>query len=96
MSKNYRRRRSASEWSSIISDFHESGLSTQAFCNRAGIALSTFSKWRQRQGDEATSTPTRFVAVNGVAPVDQTPSSSGWDLELDLGDGMTLRLRRQG
>ncbi|MDA1073865.1 MAG: hypothetical protein O3A63_03765 [Proteobacteria bacterium] len=88
-----RRRRSASEWSSIVADFRESGLSARAFCHETDVALSTFTKWLRRQRlVETTPTAPRFVALEGEV----SPSVSSWEMELDLGDGMTLRLRRQG
>ncbi len=94
MSSNQRRRRSVSEWSSIIADHRVSGLSARAYCDRSDLALSTFAKWRRRT--RVTTTDVGFVAVGCETQVEQPNSTPNWDLELDLGDGMTLRLRRSG
>lgn len=96
MSSNQRRRRSVSEWSSIVADHRVSGLSAQAYCDRSDLALSTFTKWRRRMRVQAKSSESGFVAVGCETQVEQTNSTPRWDLELDLGDGMALRLRRGG
>jgi hypothetical protein len=96
MSSNQRRRRSVSEWSSIVADHRVSGLSARAYCDRSDLALSTFTKWRRRVRVQTESSASGFVAVGCETQVEQTNSPPSWDLELDLGDGMALRLRRCG
>ena len=96
MSLNQRQRRSLSEWSSIVVDHRVSGLSARAYCDRSDLALSTFTKWRRRLRVQTKSSDSGFVAVGCETQVEQTNSTPSWDLELDLGDGMVLRLRRGG
>ena len=96
MSSNQRRRRSVSEWSSIIADHRVSGLSARAYCDQSDLALSTFTKWLRRMRVATAATDVGFVAVGCETQVEQTNSALRWDLELDLGDGMALRLRRGG
>lgn len=97
MSRITRTRRSADQWRALISEQADSGLSQSAFCNRKQIALSTFTNWKRRlagqaaatgeSDDESVSSPwIELGAVGGSQP--------GWDIELDLGDGVCLRLRR--
>ncbi len=77
--------RSADEWSGIMADFERSGLSQREFCESRGLSSKTFSNWRCRLRPGCGKGS--FVEL---AP----PVSSGWDVELDLGDGVVLRVRR--
>ena len=77
--------RSEAEWNSIMADFERSGLSRREFCESRGLSLKTFGNWRRRLclgGGKGS-----FVEL---AP----PAVSGWDVELELGDGVVLRVRR--
>jgi len=84
-------RRSADKWSSILSDQRASGLSQVEFCKREGIALSTFARWRQRLSvdKQVASGDEPWIELG-----DLPGTHAGWDIELDLGDGICLRLRR--
>jgi len=92
MSTSQRIRRSPAEWQEIITQQRSSGLSQAAFCEQQGLALSTFARWKQRlatqepaeRGGEGT-----WIELPGTAP-----GSTGWEIELELGDGVRLRLRR--
>ena len=86
-------RRSAEEWRSIVSRFERSGQTSKQFCSAEQLAPSTFALWRRRlrgaaAGSEANGSA-RFVEL-----ADSPVSSPVWDAELDLGEGMVLRLRR--
>jgi hypothetical protein len=97
-------RRSASEWHELVESYQRSGESRQAFCARHGVSVNTLAwwQWRLRQasgaarrGSAARSVPL-FVEVESAPAVSkQAGSPTPWDVELDLGGGMTLRLRRQ-
>ncbi len=77
-------RRSKSEWSELIAAYKSSGISQEAFCEREGVAKSSFSKWHQRLRSEPGP-------KNGFIELKAKPSC--WDLELDLGRGVVLRMR---
>ena len=89
--KGKRIRRSPDQWSQVISDQRASGLSQVEFCKREGIALSTFARWRHRLSgaEKATSGEAPWIELS-----DLPGTRAGWDIELDLGDGICLRLRR--
>ena len=93
------RRRSRSEWRSLLAKFGGSGLSVEAFCRREAISAASFYRWRSLlsgAGDRGE------VVVRDSAPafVDlgalNSASSPGrrLDLKLDLGDGLLLHLVR--
>lgn len=94
-----RRRRSRAEWQSLVSRAAASPLGTAAFCAAEGISAASLSLWRKRlQACDAAPmvaapTPGAFVDLGLLA----APGERGcpWELELDLGGGVTLRLRRR-
>ena len=92
-----RRRRTRAEWQSLVTRAAASPLATAAFCAAEGISTTSFYLWRKRlQGDA----PARMEAPASGAFLDLGVLAPGaerggpWDLELDLGAGVTLRLRR--
>lgn len=94
--RQMRRRRSRSEWCDLIARFQASGQTRDAFCRRHAIALSTFDRWRRLlQGDTpvvSTEAPDKlFIELTETVPEPQRPAP--WDVELQLGEGVYLRLR---
>ena len=92
-------RRNATQWRDIIQRFEQSGQTRDVFCAEHALALSTFSRWRQRLRTTSASQPRTQEAVSFVellAPDDEVtaPPSSSWDVELQLGADIILRLRR--
>jgi len=101
MTSNKQGRRSASEWRALMRAFSRSGETRTRFCQRHGVALSTFAWWRRRLRDESTAvsqtTPSPASALFvELAQEDKpvTAASANWDVELELGSGVFLRLRR--
>jgi hypothetical protein len=96
-------RRSASDWQHLVEAYQRSGECRRVFCARHGVAVNTLAwwQWRLRQeksGAQRSSSAKRvplFVEIEpAAATADQASSPVGWDVELDVGAGMTLRLRR--
>jgi putative transposase len=82
-------RRSRETWQRLVDEHAASGQTQRAFCAQRGISLASFGNWKRRLATEAASDDP-WVEVLGV-----TESRTGdWDLELDLGAGVCLRLRR--
>lgn len=76
---------SETQWRKIISAYKQSGLNQETFCAQKGIAKSSFYRWHSRLGG-ATPAAEEFVEVK--VPV------CAWDIELDLGCNVVLRMRR--
>ena len=82
--------RGEAEWRRLMTDF-EGWVGTQSsFCEARGGSLKTFQNWRRRLG---------LVTRNGGGAPDgfvelAVTSGRGWDVELSLGDGVVLRVRR--
>ena len=89
------RRRSGDEWKRLIAEQQQSGLSQQAFCRDKGLALSTFCNRKRRLAGTkpaSHSAPSDWLEL----PVGLAPSAgANWDIELDLGDGVCLRLGKR-
>ncbi len=77
-------RRGAQEWRELLADFDLHEGTKAEFCRHHGISPGSLSYWRGKC--EATG----FVRIEAPA------LAPGWDVELELGDGMVLRLRRPG
>jgi len=93
-----RSRRGRDEWCDIIARFEQSGQSRNQFCAEHDLGVSTFTRWRQRlrgvsQVASSDGDGALFVELAQPAPGNL---SSAWDVELHLGAGMVLRLRRSG
>jgi hypothetical protein len=92
-----RRRRTRAEWQSLVTRAAASPLGTAAFCAAEGISTTCFYLWRKRlradapERMEAPASGT-FFDLGVLAP--GAEHGAPWDLELDLGAGVMLRLRR--
>ena len=92
-------RRSRAHWQAVIARAEASGQSIPAFCRAEGIRPRTFYGWRARlnaTAREAVVAPTpngaaRFLDLGTLGAARAGP----WDLELELGAGVILRLRRR-
>ena len=88
-------RRSREQWQQLIAEQQRSGLSQKAFCAERGLVLSTFTNWKRRLGE--TTSSNRSAEGDWLElPVSLTEgTSAGWDIELELGGGLCLRLRQR-
>ncbi len=100
-------RRSRSQWEAILREQEKSGLSVRRFCDRESIRISNFYRWRSRLSGEsspAENTNESPVFID-MGQVDRLGEGEGggetesyparlFEVVLDLGDGVTLTLRR--
>lgn len=87
-------RRGETEWRAILATFAGSGLSQKRFCEREGLAVSTFQYWKRRLAkDDAVPSSESGPAVIDLGALDDRPA--GWEVEIALGDGVSLTLRRR-
>ena len=88
-------RRSAEQWQEILQRFEHSGQTQPAFCAAEGLALSTFSLWRRKLNSSRGMIPNNDAAMFVALPDSNIPvSTTQWDVELQLGADVVLRLRR--
>jgi transposase-like protein len=87
-------RRSREEWERLMAEYEAGEVSQRAFCAEHGLAYSSFGYWRKRlrgavaAGDRPMPALVELPAWCGMA-VEPSP----WRLELELGEGMVLRVR---
>ena len=91
-------RRTKQQWRTIFSDQEKSSLSTAQYCKKHSLVLSTFYSWQKKICDlPLTQSTNDFIEVL-VAHFDVQntfqASTSHWDVELDLGNGVCLRIRQ--
>ena len=91
--KQRRVRRSEDEWRELFARFDQSGQTREAFCAEHGIVLSSFIRWRKKLRPGVRTTP---MAAPDPVFVELTSKREAvhWDVELELGAGVVLRLRR--
>ena len=91
MSSSIKRRirRSRDEWQRLIDEQAGSGQTQSAFCAARGISVASLQNWKRRLADP-DATPVQWLELGTLAEA----KSATWDIELELGDGICLRLRR--
>ena len=82
--------RSVEEWTALLAEQAESGLSQRAFCELRGLSVSSFCNAKSRA--KALTVEGEFIAVTCVPESVEAPVAS-WDVELTLGAGVVLRMR---
>jgi hypothetical protein len=92
LNKRRRIQRSESEWRALFTRFDQSGQTRETFCAEQGVVLSSFLRWRRKLRPGSRRPP---VVVNDPVFV-ELPSkreAPHWDVELELGGAVVLRLR---
>ena len=87
-------RRSREQWRDLLDRFERSDQTQEQYCVEQDLGLSTFGRWRKRLGQTPKHTAgALFVELEQDVPA---PSVQSWDVELQFGAGMCLRLRHAG
>lgn len=92
MKRTYRTHRSESDWQKLIQQHIASKLSVRAFCKQHHIGDQSFYLWRKR----LATLPVEAPAINlvDITSMVTSESSPRWHIELDMGDGIKLKLRQ--
>lgn len=80
------------EWQAILEEYRASGVSARQFCTDKGLGYASFLNWRKRLAEDSNTDPVSFIDLSSLS---QPAGTSSWHIELELGDGMTLRLDRR-
>ena len=98
--------RDAQTWWAIVQRQIESGLSQVAFCAAEGLSVSSLQNWKRRfvregRFSEAHSPPAApwfaDLAVPETGGEQEPPGGPvppAWQIELELGGGVVLRIHR--
>jgi hypothetical protein len=87
-------KRSAAEWRKVFEACAESGLSALAFCQRAGIPRSTFTRWQQRVQVVPSQAQTAAFVELPLSVAGSSASLAPGEFELSLPGDVTLRWKR--
>ena len=82
MATGVRRQRKRAEWERLVAAYEASDQTRETFCTSHGISASSLTYWRGKLREEPG-----FIEL---APA----KTSGWEIDLGLGEGVVLRLRR--
>ena len=93
LSKTRRVRRSESEWRELFTRFDQSGQTREAFCAEQGVVLSSFMRWRRKLRPRSRRPPA-VVQEPLFVELASKREAPHWDVELELGAGVVLRLRQ--
>ena len=88
-------RKSPDQWQVLFDRYENSGQTREQFCHEQGISLHSFNRWRTKLrkrtlGDPSLTNASLFTELTSAVP----PPPTGWDIELQLGADIVLRLRR--
>ena len=99
-------RRSPEALRDIVKQFEHSELSRAAFCRKHALSPVTFERWRQKQTAGEVTQASHPEAAMFVQLIDtdgeqehrgadaRFSTAPVWDVELEIGEAMVLRLRR--
>ena len=90
-------RRSRAQWEELVELQLSSGLSAPKFCEEAGVSYQSFMSWRKKFATREVNSndSPKFIELttpDNIAESEHSTSSSQWQVELDLGHGIQLRI----
>lgn len=89
---NKTKRRSAEDWRALIESCNQSTLSIKEFCHQHQITVSNYYQWRKKLSP--SSDINDFIELPASKPHSiSATSSDDWQVELQLGTEITLRVR---
>jgi hypothetical protein len=84
-------RRSPSAWQQLIDEQARSGLSQTAFCAARAVSQTSLQHWKRRLAATSASPSASWLELGSLP---DHAATTGWEVELELGEGVCLRLRR--
>ncbi len=91
-------RRNGEQWRTIIAAQEKSGLDAKAYCRAQGIGLASFYAWRKRLAGGVTPARKKrdrdFIELEQAKLEKPTPDRPVFEAILDLGEGISMTLRR--
>ncbi len=86
--------RSRSQWQDLLNDFASMDISAREFCNDRDLGYASFLRWRRLLSEQTSKPAAPFVDLSSLATT-ASAGRSGWNVTLDLGDGVILQLERR-
>ena len=83
-------RRQSSEWAQLIAQYHASGEQEHEFCQRHGLVVSTFRKWKYRYSPRSTlPIPAPTLGPSNFIELTPAQVSTNETVRLQLDKGLT-------
>jgi hypothetical protein len=95
--KNKRRVwRTKAQWKALLEECAASGLTKTAFCQKHHIANSSFCRWQKYFASQPAAPD--FIDITeplaqAAPPLPDSGRDDHWQVELELGPGVVLRMR---
>jgi len=89
-------RRTPELWQQLIEQQATSGLTQKEFCHQHDIRPATFGYWKRKLSTASSTdqeSESSWLDLSALAIEGQ--QSGAWKIELDLGNGVVLRLNQQ-
>jgi hypothetical protein len=86
--------RTQDQWKDLLEEFNTSGLTRAAFCKKHRIATSSLYRWKQlfEHTSNADFIDVTEPLTNASEPNPVPVHDNDWQVELELGSGIVLRL----
>ena len=85
--------RTREQWKALLEEFNTCRLTKSAFCKKHQIATSSLYRWQQLFSDHADFIDVTEPLANAPEPNPVQMRDNDWQVELELGCGIVLRLR---
>ena len=87
--------RTQEQWKALLDEYNTSGLTRAAFCKKHRIATSSLYRWQQlfEHASNADFIDVTEPLANAPKPHPVPVRDNDWQVELELGAGIVLRLR---
>jgi hypothetical protein len=87
-------RRSREEWERLMVEYEAGELSQRTFCTQRGLAYSSFGYWRKRLRGALLTEDRPLPSLVELPSLSRLAlEGAPWRLELELGEGIVLRVR---
>lgn len=89
-------RRTTAQWKALLEEYASSGLTQTAFCQKHHIAPSSLCKWQKYFANQPATSG--FIEITESLtktplPLADCGPDGPWQVELELGPGVVLRVR---
>ena len=91
-------KRTSEQWQHIFNEHQQSGLPIKQFCERNKIAVSNFYSWRKKllaNTELAALKPPQQDWQEITLPQPSTSDKQAWLIELNLPNGVSLKMRTE-
>lgn len=94
LTTNTQSRRTKTQWQQLLNDFDAGQYNVVEFCKLHQVSCSTFYQWRKKLMDEPKDDAAPLFVQMSQSDNLQSSTTPAWDIELELGAGIILRMKK--